>query len=50
MLIICYLKCMISVNNVDLEERVLIVLDNITTNIGIDGAAYGQYLDMLPKY
>tara|TARA_B100000035_G_C20965764_1_gene538683 strand:+ start:200 stop:1123 length:924 start_codon:yes stop_codon:yes gene_type:complete len=39
-----------SVNNSDLEERVLIVLDNITTNIGIEGAAYGQYLDMLPKY
>ena len=34
----------------DLENRILYILDNITTNIGIDGAAYGQYLDMLPKY
>ena len=34
----------------DLDERMLIVLENITTNIGIEGAAYGQYLDMIPKY
>lgn len=34
----------------DLEDRILLVLNNITTNIGIEGAAYGQYLDMLPKY
>tara|TARA_B100000902_G_C27205807_1_gene861577 strand:- start:178 stop:1107 length:930 start_codon:yes stop_codon:yes gene_type:complete len=37
-------------NGDDLEDRILLVLDNITTNIGIEGAAYGQYLDMLPKY
>ena len=34
----------------DLENRILYILENITTNIGIDGAAYGQYLDMIPKY
>ena len=35
---------------VDLDKRMMIVLENITTNIGIEGAAYGQYLDMIPKY
>ena len=37
-------------NLADLDDRMLIVLENITTNIGVEGAAYGQYLDMIPKY
>ena len=32
------------------EERMLLLLDNLTKNIGIEGAAYGQYLDLLPTY
>lgn len=34
----------------DIDDRLLKVLDVVTSNIGIKGAAYGQYLDMLPKY